>query len=131
MGFFSDNPFDPAYRIEDPVKDKKTGFRLEQFRFGEEAIYFPPQKYLPYAAVTGAEIIPTSFHVTGCCGKSLPAFAVKVSFGKEGRFASLVMEKKANAEKAKAFILGKKGKHSAVSEDNIVDFVEKSRNFTG
>ena len=107
MGFFSDDPFDPVYRIEDPAKDKKTGFRLEQFRFGEKAVYFPPQKYLPYAAVTGAEIIPTSFHVTGCCGKSIPAYAVKITCGGEGKFVSLVMEKKANAERAKELILEK------------------------
>ncbi len=107
MGFFSDDPYDANYTVTDPAGDKKTGFRLEQFRFGEQAVYFPPQKYLPYAACTGAEIIPTSFHVTGCCGKSLPAFAVKISYGTEGKFASLVMEKEANAEKAKAYILEK------------------------
>ena len=76
MGFFTDDPYDKAYMIADPAKDKKAGLRLEQFRFGQEAVYFPPQKYLPYSACTGAEIIPTSFHVTGCCGKSIPAHAV-------------------------------------------------------
>lgn len=104
MGFFTDDPYDPAYIVPDPAKDKKTGFRLEQFRFGEQAVYFPPQKYLPYSACTGIEIIQTSFHVTGCCGKSIPAYAVKVTYGTEGKFASLVMEKKANAEKGAEYI---------------------------
>ena len=45
MGFFTDDPYDGAFLIEDPAKDKKTGLRLEQFRFGQEAVYFPPQKY--------------------------------------------------------------------------------------
>ena len=109
MGFFTDDPYDGAFLIEDPAKDKKTGLRLEQFRFGQEAVYFPPQKYLPYSACTGAEIIPTSFHVTGCCGKSIPAHAVKITYGGEGKFVSLVMEKKANAERAKELILEKCG----------------------
>ena len=59
------------------------------------------------AEEAGAEIIPTSFHVTGCCGKSIPAHAVKITYGREGKFVSLVMEKKANAERAKELILEK------------------------
>ena len=55
MGFFTDDPYDGAFLIADPAKDKKTGLRLEQFRFGQEAVYFPPQKYLPYSACTGVE----------------------------------------------------------------------------
>ena len=47
MGFFTDDPYDKAYMIADPAKDKKAGLRLEQFRFGQETVYFPPQKYLP------------------------------------------------------------------------------------
>ena len=77
MGFFKDHPYDDRFTIDDPARDKKAGFRIEQFRFGELAVYFPPMQYLPYAACTGVEIVPASFHVTGGCGKSVPAYAVK------------------------------------------------------
>ena len=105
MALFRDDPQDELFLIENPGADKKEGTRIEQLCFGKEAFYFPPQKYLPYRAVKGAEIIPTSFHVTGCCGKSLPAFAVKVRYGEEGKFVPLVMEKKENAERAMGLIL--------------------------
>ncbi len=107
MFFFKDSPFNERYTIEDPSGDKKTGFRIEQFRFGEQAVYFPPLKYLPYAACTKAEIVPASFHVTGGCGKSVPAYAVKLHLGPGEEFASLKMEKKENAERALEYILGK------------------------
>ena len=107
MAFFKDHPFDDRFTIDDPARDKKAGFRIEQFRFGELAMYFPPMQYLPYAACTGAEIVPASFHVTGGCGKSVPAYAVKVHVGGGEKFVSLKMEKKANAERALEHILGK------------------------
>ena len=114
MGFFKDHPFDDRFTIEDPAGDKKAGFRIEQFRFGELAAYFPPMQYLPYAACTGVEIVPASFHVTGGCGKSVPAYAVKVSVGGEEKFVSLKMEKKANAERARNHILGKLERQSVI-----------------
>ena len=109
MGFFKDHPYDDRFTIDDPARDKKAGFRIEQFRFGELAVYFPPMQYLPYAACTGVEIVPASFHVTGGCGKSVPAYAVKMSIGDGEQFVSLKMEKKANAERARDHILGKLG----------------------
>ena len=66
-------------------------------------------QYLPYTACTGVEIVPASFHVTGGCGKSVPAYAVKLSVGDGEQFVSLKMEKKANAERARDHILGKLG----------------------
>ena len=107
MGFFKDHPYDDRFTIDDPARDKKAGFRIEHNRFGELAVYFPPMQYLPYAACTGVEIVPASFHVTGGCGKSVPAYAVKMNVGDGEKFVSLKMEKKANAERALEHILGK------------------------
>ena len=112
MGFFKYLPYDDRFTIDDPARDKKAGFRIEQFRFGELAVYFPPMQYLPYTACTGVEIVPASFHVTGGCGKSVPAYAVKLSVGDGEQFVSLKMEKKANAERARDHILGKLGTRS-------------------
>ena len=80
MGFFKDHPYDDRFTIDDPARDKKAGFRIEQFRFGELAVYFPPMQYLPYAACTGVEIVPASFHVTGGCGK-MEQSGLPVGFG--------------------------------------------------
>ena len=78
----------------------KAARRVEQFRLGEEAIYFPAfpgNQYLPFAALTQVKTRNTAISVTGTCGKQLPMVCVRLSY--DGEFyKDFLFEKKKNAD---------------------------------
>ena len=54
MAIFKINPLLPDAVISDPRKDLKRAVTIEQFKAGEEAVYFPDGfnwQYLPYSEI--------------------------------------------------------------------------------
>lgn len=54
MAFFRINPLLPDAEIDDPGADLKGALTVEQFKAGEEAVYFPDKfgwLYLPYREI--------------------------------------------------------------------------------
>jgi len=92
----------PAVELSDPKSDYRDSVRLEQYRFGRQAIYFPgypAPRYLPFAAIRQAWTQGSSMPVTGTCGKALPVTILRIRF--QGNFyQTLTFDKAANAEKA-------------------------------
>ena len=88
--------------LPDPKSDYRDSVRLEQYRFGREAIYFPgypAPRYLPYAAIRQAWTQNSSMPVIGTCGKALPVTVLRIRY--QGKFYhTLTFEKPSNAQKA-------------------------------
>ena len=78
----------------------KASRRVEQFRLGEEAIYFPAfpgNQYLPFEALTHVKSKNTAISVTGTCGKQLPMVCVRLFY--DGEFyKDFLFEKKKSAD---------------------------------
>ncbi|MBO5564238.1 MAG: hypothetical protein J5935_01340 [Lachnospiraceae bacterium] len=99
-------PFMAEYTIDDPKADIKAGERIEQYKLGEKAVYFPRENYLPYEAIKAIWIQPHQLNVIGCCGKGLPVSMVRLDTGTKD-VANLMVEKKTNARKMVEMILAK------------------------
>ena len=85
-----------------PKEDYRNSLRIEQYRFGKEAIYFagwPTAKYLPFAAIRQAWIQDSLLPVTGTCGKALPITVMRVRY-KGKYYQTFTFEKRANAQHA-------------------------------
>lgn len=83
-------------------EDYRCSQRIEQYRFGKEAIYFagwPTTKYLPFSSIRQAWIQDSLLPVTGTCGKALPITVMRVRY--RGKYyQTFTFEKRANAQKA-------------------------------
>ena len=69
--------------LDDVNADYKTSKRAEQFRFSQNAIYFPAfpgTQYVPYAAVTNVLSKNTAISVKGTCGKQLPMVRLRLYY---------------------------------------------------
>ena len=88
--------------LRDPKEDYRCSQRIEQYRFGKEAIYFagwPTAKYLPFSAVRQAWIQDSLLPVKGTCGKALPITVMRVRY--KGKFyQTFTFEKRVNAQAA-------------------------------
>ena len=87
----------PDYRIDNTRADRKGSVSIEQYRVSENAVYFSG-KYVPIAAIRSACIQPSLLCTTGCCGKGIPVFKLRLDHGGEKPLA-LIVEKRQNAEK--------------------------------
>lgn len=91
----------PSVILENVQSDYKASARVEQYRVGKQAIYFPyllSVKYLPFQAVRQAWIQPSSLRLTGSCGRELPIVALRMRC--EGDFyQNLTFEKQRNAQR--------------------------------
>lgn len=100
MALFALKSLSKTCAVEDPNAGYKASRRVEQFRLGEEAVYFPAfpgNQYLPFAALTHVKTRNTSISVTGTCGKQLPMVCVRLSY--DGEFyKDFLFEKKKNAD---------------------------------
>lgn len=100
MALFALKSLSKTCTLEDPNGGYKASHRVEQFRLGEEAIYFPAfpgNQYLPFAALTEVKTRNTAISVTGTCGKQLPMVCVRLSY--DGEFyKDFLFEKKKNAD---------------------------------
>ena len=100
MALFALKSLSKTCALEKADAGYKASRRVEQFRLGEEAIYFPAfpgNQYLPFAALTEVKTRNTAISVTGTCGKQLPMVCVRLSY--DGAFyKDFLFEKKKNAE---------------------------------
>ena len=86
MPIFTLKPLAADSPLPDPNGDYRTSRRVEQFRFSDQAIYFPAfpgTKYLSFQALTKALSRNTSMALTGCCGKALPMTRLRLYYGGE------------------------------------------------
>jgi len=100
MALFALKSLSKTCALENADAGYKASRRVEQFRLGQEAIYFPAfpgNQYLPFAALTHVKTRNTSISVTGTCGKQLPMVCVRLSY--DGEFyKDFLFEKKKNAD---------------------------------
>lgn len=69
--------------LENANDDYRASKRVEQFRCGREAIYFPAfpgTQYLPYKALTRVKSKNTAVSVAGTCGKQLPMVCLRLFY---------------------------------------------------
>lgn len=100
MALFALKSLSKTCALEDAAAGYKASRRVEQFRLGDEAVYFPAfpgNQYLPFAALTQVKTRNTAISVTGTCGKQLPMVCVRLSY--DGEFyKDFLFEKKKNAD---------------------------------
>ena len=83
--------------VPDPKMDAKNGRRIEQYKISRDAVYFPKEQYLLISDIRRTWIQNSQLNITGCCGKGLPVFVVRLDCGDEKK-VNLMVEKKENAE---------------------------------
>jgi len=99
MALFALKSLSKTCALEDAAAGNKAAQRVEQFRVGEDAIYFPAfpgNQYLPFSALTHVICRNTAISVKGTCGKQLPMVRVRLSY--DGEFyKDFLFEKQKNA----------------------------------
>ena len=86
--------------LENAKEDYRASKRVEQFRCGEEAIYFPAfpgTQYLPYKALTAVKSKNTAVSVAGTCGKQLPMVCLRLFY--DGIYKDFMLEKTKSVDK--------------------------------
>jgi len=100
MALFALKSLSKSCGLENADAGYKVSRRVEQFRLGEEAIYFPAfpgNQYLPFEALTHVKSKNTAISVTGTCGKQLPMVCVRLFY--DGEFyKDFLFEKKKSAD---------------------------------
>ena len=87
-------------RLEDAAADLKGSDRAAQYRVTDRAIYvpaFPGKRYIPFDAVSHAWVKETSLPLTGCCGKQLPMFRLRLRYDGGEVYQDFLFEKEALA----------------------------------
>ena len=100
MALFALKSLSKSCGLENADAGYKASRRVEQFRLGEEAIYFPAfpgNQYLPFEALTHVKSKNTAISVTGTCGTQLPMVCVRLFY--DGEFyKDFLFEKKKSAD---------------------------------
>ena len=88
------------FGLDSVAADHKTSRRVEQFRVGSRAVYFPAfpgDRYLPYEAVERVRSKNTAISVIGTCGKQIPMVLVRLHY--DGEFyKDFLFEKQKSAD---------------------------------
>ena len=82
------------YALENAKEDYRISKRVEQFRCGEEAIYFaafPGTQYLPFKALTGVKSKNTAVSIAGTCGKQIPMVCLRLFY--DNLYKDFMLEK--------------------------------------
>ena len=69
--------------LENAKDDYRASKRMEQFRLGEKAIYFPAfpgTQYLPFESLSAVRSKNTAISVAGTCGKQIPMVCLRLSY---------------------------------------------------
>lgn len=80
--------------LENANDDYRASKRVEQFRCGAGAIYFPAfpgTQYLPFAALTKVKSKNTAVSVAGTCGKQIPMVCLRLFY--EDTYKDFMLEK--------------------------------------
>lgn len=94
-----------ALTLENAKEDYRASKRVEQFRAGGEAIYFPAfpgTQYLPYKSLTAVKSKNTAITVAGTCGKQLPMVCLRLYY--DGIHKDFMFEKSKNVDTVLAAI---------------------------
>ncbi len=100
MAIFTPKSLAKSHPLENPAGDYKSARKSEQYRFSENAIYFPAfpgTQYLSFASLTRALTRNTSLPLTGCCGKALPVTRLRLYYDGGEFYQDFTFEKLANA----------------------------------
>ena len=106
--------------LPDAAADYKSARRIGQFRISAQAAYFPAfpgTKYLPYDAVTVAWVKKTSMPLTGCCGKELPMYRLRLRYDGGKYYQDFLFEQEKQAREALALVLAH---HPDISQEEAV-----------
>lgn len=92
-------PYDEAHKIEDARADFEAATKIDQFRVGHEAFYFPTflsQTYIPFRDMTNVRATNKSLQMKSCCGGGgcvpMPVVAMEVG-GETKTFQFTKLEK--------------------------------------
>ena len=80
--------------LENAKEDYRASKRVEQFRCGAGAIYFPAfpgNQYIPFEALTKVKSKNTAVSVAGTCGKQLPMVCLRLFY--DGTYKDFMLEK--------------------------------------
>ena len=86
--------------LENANEDYRASKRVEQFRCGAGAIYFPAfpgTQYLPYKALTKVKSKNTAVSVAGTCDKQLPMVCLRLFY--DDTYKDFMLEKTKSLEK--------------------------------
>ena len=86
--------------LENAKEDYRASKRVEQFRCGAGAIYFPAfpgTQYLPFEALTRVRSKNTAISVAGTCGKQLPMVCLRLFY--DDTYKDFMLEKTKSADK--------------------------------
>ena len=109
MALFPLKPLSQTGSLENLSADHKEARRVEQFRVGKEAVYFPAfpgDRYLPYNAVTRVRSKNTAISVIGTCGKQIPMVLVRLYYDGEEFYKDFMFEKQKSADQLLEAVLG-------------------------
>ena len=93
MALIPMKPLSQSCSLESVAADHKASRRVEQFRVGAQAVYFPAfpgDRYLPYAAVERVRSKNTAISVIGTCGNKTESTG---TFNKCRRFKGIHFHK--------------------------------------
>ena len=100
MALFALKSLSKTCALESADADYKESRRVEQFRLGDEAIFFPAfpgNQYLPFEALHHVKVRDTALSVKGTCGKQIPMTCVRLSY--DGEFyKDFLFEKRSRAD---------------------------------
>ena len=86
--------------LENAKEDYRASKRVEQFRCGAGAIYFPAfpgTQYLPFEALTRVRSKNTAISVAGTCGKQLPMVCLRLFY--DDTYKDFMLEKTKSVDK--------------------------------
>lgn len=101
MPLFEIKSLSQEQALENVREDYRASKRVEQFRFSDQAVYFPAfpgDRYLPFAALHHVLSKNTAISVKGTCGKQLPMVRLRLSY--DGEFyKDLMFEHQKNVDR--------------------------------
>jgi hypothetical protein len=102
MPLFELKSLSKEFNLENPSEGRKASKRVDQYRVGDQAIYFPAfpgDQYLPFSAVASALSRNTAISVKGTCGKQLPMVRLRLYYDGGEFYKDFMFEKQKDADK--------------------------------
>jgi len=101
MPLFEIKSLSQNHALENVKEDHRASTRTEQYRFSDQAVYFPAfpsDQYLPYTALRQVLSKNTAISVKGTCGKQLPMVRLRLYYDEEF-YKDLMFEHQKNVDK--------------------------------
>ena len=107
-------------QLPDAGADYRSARRIGQFRLSAHAAYFPAfpgTRYVPYEAVSVAWVKQTALPLTGCCGKELPMYRLRLRYDGGKFYQDFLFESEKQARQALDLVLAH---HPDISQEEAV-----------